>query len=643
MVDWPGGVDAGRAPGEQLAGRHLTPAELWRRLARDARRVGTFAAAIPMPVALGIVVAVSAALRFALAQRLPGPWIFADELIYSELARSVATTGEFAIRDAPMFSYGVVYPLLIAPAYALSSGVIDAYALVKTINSVLMSLAAVPAYLLARRVVGRGKALLAAVLAVSLPSLAYTGMVMTENAFYPVFLVACLALLRVLERPTARRQLVALGIVGLAFATRAQAVVLVPALVTAAAVLAVLEARSARERVRPALRAMVRQYRPTWLVVAAGFVLGVGGQLARGASPLAALGAYKGTLGQVGFARIPEWFLYHLAELDLYLGVVPFAAFLVLAVLSLRRSADRELRRFVVLSVSVIVWSALLVASFATLGEVQRVLERNLFYVAPLVLIAFLGWLDRGLPRPWRVALPVAAVAAALPALIPFRAVAIRAVTDTLAFIPWSNKLISWEDVPVGFAVLGGVLGLAFLLPRRRTGQAIALVVVGLNLYVLNVAAATMIARSSRDVVGTGIGRERDWVQRSVPEGARVAVLWWHRTGPRDLSGVDYWNRSRTVWENEFFSPAVGPVFHVEQPLPDRLATNPVSVDGRGLVRMADGRPVAAAYVLVSGGAAVRGELVAADDATGTRLYRVGGRVRVERGSEPARPRGGYR
>ena len=83
-----------------------------------------------------------------------------DELIYSELREELRRQPRrFAVRGLPRRGYGVVYPLLIAPAYALFERIPDAYAAVKTINSLVMSLAAVPAYFLARRVVGQGLAL----------------------------------------------------------------------------------------------------------------------------------------------------------------------------------------------------------------------------------------------------------------------------------------------------------------------------------------------------------------------------------------------------------------------------------------------------------------------------------------------------
>ena len=42
----------------------------------------------------------------------------------------------------------------------------------------------------------------AALLAVAVPSMAYTGTLMSENAFYPAFLLAAWALLRALDEPT---------------------------------------------------------------------------------------------------------------------------------------------------------------------------------------------------------------------------------------------------------------------------------------------------------------------------------------------------------------------------------------------------------------------------------------------------------
>ena len=60
---------------------------------------------------------VSAAVRIALVGRMPAPWIMVDELIYSELGKSVGADGRFLVRGVPSSGYGFVYPVLIAPAF----------------------------------------------------------------------------------------------------------------------------------------------------------------------------------------------------------------------------------------------------------------------------------------------------------------------------------------------------------------------------------------------------------------------------------------------------------------------------------------------------------------------------------------------
>ncbi len=77
---------------------------------------------------LAAIVALSFALRAWLARGPFGPFIMVDELIYSELARSFAAGDGFRIRDVPATGFGVVYPVLISPAYALFDALPTAYA-----------------------------------------------------------------------------------------------------------------------------------------------------------------------------------------------------------------------------------------------------------------------------------------------------------------------------------------------------------------------------------------------------------------------------------------------------------------------------------------------------------------------------------
>ena len=169
---------------------------------------------------LAAIVVVSAAVRVLLGRHVVAPWIMVDERSYSELAKSFAATGHFEIRGVASNGYGFVYPAVIAPAWKLFGAMPAVYAVAKGINAVVMSLAAIPAYFLARRLLAPWRSLCVAALAVLIPSMLYTSELMTENAFYPLFLVVCLALVATLERPTPRRQGGVLVLCGVSFAVR---------------------------------------------------------------------------------------------------------------------------------------------------------------------------------------------------------------------------------------------------------------------------------------------------------------------------------------------------------------------------------------------------------------------------------------
>ncbi len=78
-----------------------------------------------------------------------------------------------------------------------------------------------------------------------------------------------------------------------------------------------------------------------------------------------------------------RWLFWHVAELDLSLGILPFAAFLLLLALA-PRLGPRE-RAFLVGTGVLTALMLVQVAAFASRHSL-RVEERNLFYVAPLLL-----------------------------------------------------------------------------------------------------------------------------------------------------------------------------------------------------------------------------------------------------------------
>jgi 4-amino-4-deoxy-L-arabinose transferase-like glycosyltransferase len=559
---------------------------------------------------LSAIVVVSAVARIAFGGRMAAPWIMVDELIYSELAKSFAAGGQFLLREEPSAYYGVVYPVLIAPAWALFNSIPDAYAAAKAINAVLMSLAAVPAYFLARRLLGPLPSLLAAALTVLVPSMVYTGTLMTENAFYPLFLCIVLALVLTLERPTLGRQLLLLALCGVGFLTRTQALAFVPAALTAPLLLAWIERRPWRE---------LRPYRLLYGVVVGGGLLVLLVQLVRGHSPADVLGAYA-VAGEHRYQldSIARWLLYHVAELDLYLGIIPFAAFLLLVATA--RGLPRPVQTFVAASVAVAAWFLLEVSAFASLPSVQRIEERNLFYLAPLALIALLAWIVAGQPRPPRATALAAAAAAALPGAIPYaHLIGVPSQSDTLALLPlWrlQDTVVSLDDLSAVVVCCSLVAAALLFLPRRYAFLLPALVA-GYFLVAQN-SIEKRLTYASEGARAEGIGaRHVDWVDRAVAGRGEVVMLW---TG----------NTSRfSIWENEFFSRAPGRLFYLVEPMGGGLPQTKVTVDRQtGLLRDPQGRTISAPYALSDGSVTPAGSVAAADERRGIFLYRLAGPLR---------------
>jgi hypothetical protein len=582
------------------------------------------AEAVPTWAWLSALVAVSTLARFFVALGYPAPWIFNDELTYSDLARSFGRTGHFALRGVPgLHGFGPVYPALIAPAYAIFDSVPHAYDGVRAINSLLMSLASVPSYFLARRLVGRSWALLAAVLTVAIPSMSYTAAVMTENAFFPLVMASALAMVLALERPTVLRQLLVFVAILLAFETRAQAAIFGPALVTTLLLVALVEVASAPgDRWVATVVASIRRYAVMWGVLIVGSLLAILYEVARGRPLNSLLGTYGGvTQFRYAIGPIARWFFFHLGELDLYLGVLPFAAFLLLVFMGLRpRQPDRELRIFAAVGVSLVFWFTFTAAAYASNPIGYRIEERYLFHIAPLLLIAFAVWLGRGMPRPWPTAALAAVAAAALPGTVPWPSLldtnAVNGAFGLLPLIRLTQRGLQVNTV-AEIVSLGALIGAAIyvLLPRRAVLVA-AIVVLGYFVVVdRNVTNATRTA--SLASIGSGIrAPHRDWVDRAAGRNSNVATLFY---APDQVP----------FWQNEFFNADVDRAYNLTpgpyDPLPETL----VQPTATGALVTADGRRVDAEYVLTNQALVPAGQAVASDQRIGMTLFRISRPLRL--------------
>jgi hypothetical protein len=315
-----------------------------------------------------------------------------------------------------------------------------------------------------------------------------------------------------------------------------------------------------------------------------------------------------------------RWFLYHVSELDLSLGVLPFAALLVLA-LGLR-ALPRPEKVLIAATVAVSFWLVLEVATFAS-EQSFRVEERNMFYVAPLFVIALLVWIDRGLPRGTVWATAGIIVAAALPGALPYSSlIGLNALSDTIALIPlgWLvERGLGLDDVGLVVVFVCAGAGLLFLLIPKRYALVLPLLVL-VYFAVSQASIQSKHHQQSLESLYGGISApplHRDWIDRTVGSSAHVAAVW---TGNTDKF---------TIWENEIFNRSVGTVYATGPPLPGDLAETPVTISrASGVLVGPGGHVVRARYALADTSLALEGKVIAQDVNKRMVLYRVNGPLR---------------
>ena len=200
-------------------------------------------------------------------------------MVYGLIGRSFWETGHLDVLgvDAPFYG---LYPLLAGLPGTLF-GPTEGVHVLQAIQALLASVAGAIVYVWARPVAGARWALASAVLTVLVPSLAYSGLLMTESAFLITATLALWTMARALVHPTLLRQGVAGVAIMLALSMRLQGLVLVPVWVTAVG----LAAWFARDR------GLVRRFAPT-LTVLCGARSGLAWRSLREWVQRRALGAY---------------------------------------------------------------------------------------------------------------------------------------------------------------------------------------------------------------------------------------------------------------------------------------------------------------------------------------------------------------
>jgi hypothetical protein len=554
---------------------------------------------------LGLLVTVSTLLRFWGGTLVPIPWINPDEVIYGELGRSLYHDGTFRILGRPTEFISLVYPALVGGPLSLGN-LERGYHLLKLIQALVTSLTAVPVYLWARSLGARGWAFVAAALAVAIPGLAYSGLIMTEVAFYPVVLLAAYALAAALERPTLARQALLVLACAAAAMTRLQAFVLLPVLVTAAGIDVLLGRRRPRLilRLAPAAGALVL-LAAAW----AGWRLRNGGPLSR------VFGAYE-PAGQIhyGAGRAARFVVYHFTDLAFFTGIVPICA--VLALLVAGDRGDDRLRAYLATTLALCFWFPLEVGIFAS-QHVGYLAERNLLPLAPVLFVGFAAWLARGGPRPRAVTAASAAAVLALLAVLPLSKLARpEAFPDSFTLLPLIRlrRNASTADAEVALLVVCVALLLAFALLPRRFLVLLPLVLAA-AFGAVSVEATNRISFEADFLAGQTSGPVHRWIDERTD--GSVAYLY---------IGEPNWP---AAWESFFWNRHVTHVYDLlTARIPGGLPQDSVGPLEDGRLVLVDGSPARGDYVVSQYPVAFRGRVVASAG-EGFQLWRLNSPFRI--------------
>jgi hypothetical protein len=460
----------------------------------------------------------------------------------------------------------VLQPLLTAPGWLLP-GVENGYRAVQAIDATFMSLAAIPVYLLARRLgLSRRLSLIGAALSLTIPSLLLSSFVVSEPVAYPIVLAAVAAAVHALDRPSWRSYTLFLGFAALATLARMQFAVLLPCFLAAVFLLAVRERR---------LREFLRLQRVplSVFVVAAGALLALG--------PARNTGYYPSLLYVPGF---------HAAQAAEYLAadglVLVFASGFVLvpgAILGLWLTLTKpRFRAESAFGILVVLVTAALLVQAVVYGNLGFVQERYVFYLLPLWTLAFLLYAQRGWPlRRTHAVVAAALVAAAL--ALPLSKYAVyggQAHSAFLFALTWLSKpagSIGAAAVMIAFAAGAAVLilvGLDFRRPRAVTPFALAFALVATT--GASVAATSYDHSNAHALRSVVLGDRPSWVDES-GVGRTTMLL---TPGGRVADAKLFWNRSL---DRVLMLPGVKP--------PDSFTASTVNARADGTVTAA-GKPV---------------------------------------------------
>src|SRR4051812_4040682 len=461
-----------------------------------------------------------------------------DEIGYTKIAIQIGDLMQpFSTTTLGRDRINQLYPLIISPLYQ-AFGNLRATQAAHLLNPLIVSSAAIPAYLLARRVLqgSRGWSYLIAALVAMTPWLTMSAVQLTEVAAFPASVWAMWAMQRGLDEPSPWRDVIAFAVIGVATFGRLQLIILAPVYVAVVVLHEVLfDRRLAWRRLRALHWPVLGIALFGVLVVLPLLVSGVLAKL---------FGFYGNTLSADHFPPgIWDLARTNFVFMAFGIGLLPAAAAIGLFVDQVIRPRDRGLHAFALLSALTGAALIVQVSSVNVTFNFSVVQERYTMFVAPVLLIAgFALWL-RG-TRPGLMTL-----VGAVPLVVLVATTSYSTARDSFWYLVSPGLTTFYDvvgprlsDVPgTGGAsqtallaiVLGGLAVLVWLAlrddrPARRArlagalGALLLVFTVGVTVHALD-----RVIHGGPGGPGLGAGSLAgvDWIDRSLPAGQSATLL----------------------------------------------------------------------------------------------------------------------
>jgi hypothetical protein len=369
------------------------------------------------------------------------------------------------------------------------------------------------------------------------------------------------------------------------------------------------------------------------VLVGAAAALGV--RLVQG-SAQSVLGAYSTLWRDYDAGDVTAWLVYHLANLELYVAVIPLAVApmaLGSCVARARRGSERDAAFFAVFVLANAGFLLVTAAFNSTLFAGDTLHDRPLFYVVPLWIVLLFVWIDRGAPRPLLAVALGAGLALALPLVLPLAEYARdepRQQFNAAATPLWTA---------VGDAVRGAGVPTVAVLGAFCVTLVLAAVLLPARLVYLAPVAVIAVLAVEAELAWVGAERyARPWATLALPERTWVDRIAGDRPVTLLATGECAQPQVRAaLFVTEFFNESIARAVHLGRS-PEALPSHRARLARDGALLESARRPLVADYVVTQPDLELDGRRIARGTAEGLVLWDVGGPVRLLGGSPSTCP-----